>query len=137
MSAAALAGAAAVAVVEVLNAFALAMLGTAISSVRIWPQTRLALSRVPMPGLDPSATALGWMGWLLWAAYGVGVGDYALALCSLIGLAMQSAILAFRLPPRRTLHAVASGGLGPVLAWMVGPVSARFPLRADDFGLVA
>ena len=137
MSAMVAAAVVAVAVVNVFDPFVLAMIGTAISSVRMWPQTRLALSRAPMWGLDPWATALGWVGWLLWAAYGLGAGDHALALCSVTGLVMQSIIMAFRLPPRRTLHAVACGRLGPVAARIALPVSGRFPPRADDFELVA
>ena len=132
-----IAGLGAVAVLDVFNSFVLAMVGTVISSVRMWPQTRLALSRAPLWGLDPWATALGWVGWLLWAVYGVGAGDHALALCSLTGLVMQSTIVAFRLPPRRTLHAVAGDRLGPVAARVALPVSGRFPLRSHDFELVA
>jgi uncharacterized protein with PQ loop repeat len=127
----------AVTVVEVFNAFVLAMVGTVISSVRMWPQTRLAICRAPLWGLDPWATALGWVGWLLWAAYGVRAGDDALALCSLTGLVMQSVIMAFRLPPRRTLRSIAGGRLGPLAARVASPVSDRFALRADDFELVA
>jgi len=127
----------AVAVVEAFDPFALAMVGTVVSSVRMWPQTRLALARAPLWGLDPWATALGWAGWLLWAAYGVAAADHALAVCSLTGLVMQSTILAFRLPPRRTLHSIAGGRLGPWAARVAGPVSGRFPLRAEDFELAA
>jgi MtN3 and saliva related transmembrane protein len=127
----------AVAVIEVFNAFVLAMVGAVISSVRMWPQTRLAICRAPLWGLDPWATALGWMGWLLWALYGVRAGDDAVALCSLTGLVMQSVILAFRLPPRRTLRSIAGGRLGPFAARVASPVSDRFALRTDDFELVA
>jgi len=116
---------------------ALALAGTALSSVRMWPQARLALSRVPLWGLDPWATALGWMSWLLWAAYGLAVGDPAIALSSATGLALHSVVVAIRLPPRRTLHSIAGGRLGPVAAQVAGPVSGRFPFRADDFTLVA
>ena len=115
----------------------LALVGSVISSVRMWPQARLALSRAPLWGLDPWATALGWAGWLLWAAYGVAVGDSALALSSLAGLAMHSVVVAFRLPPRRTLHSIAGGRLGPVAAQVAGPVSGRFPFHAGDYTLVA
>ena len=120
-----------------LSPVALALVGSAISSVRMWPQARLALSRVPLWGLDPWATALGWVGWLLWAAYGLAVGDPAVALSSAAGLAMHSVVVAFRLPPRRTLHSIACGRLGPVAAQVAGSVAGRFPLRADDFTLVA
>jgi hypothetical protein len=103
----------------------------------MWPQARLALSRVPLWGLDPWATALGWVGGLLWAAYGVAVGDSAMALCSIVALALQSVVVGFRLPPRRTLHSIAHGRLGPLAAQVAGSVAGRFPVRADDFTLVA
>ena len=131
---AAVAGVAGVA--AAVDPVALALVATGITSVRMWPQARLALGRVPMWGLDPWATALGWVGWLLWAAYGVAVGDAALGFCSVTGLALHSVVVAFRLPPRRTLHSIAAGRLGPVAAQVAGPVSGRFPLR-DDFSLVA
>jgi uncharacterized protein with PQ loop repeat len=132
-----LTGIASVVVVDVLNAFVLAMFGTVVSTVRLWPQTRLAVSRAPLWGLDPWATALAWVGCMLWTLYGVGVGDHALAISSVTGLAMQSTIMAFRLPPRRTLHVVAGGRLGRAVARVALPVSGRFPLRAVDFELVA
>ena len=84
--------------VDVSNSFTLAMVGTTISSLRMVPQTRLALSRAPLWGLCPWSTVLVWLGMALWLAYAVMVGDVAVALCSVIGLVMQSAILAFRLP---------------------------------------
>lgn len=133
-SAAGVAGLAAIAAVA--DPFALALVATAITSVRMWPQARLALARVPLWGLDPWATALGWVGWLLWAGYGVAVGDPALGACSLTGLVLHSVVVAYRLPPRRTLHSIACGRLGPVVAQLAGPVSGRFPLR-EDFSLVA
>lgn len=131
------AGAVAVSVVHLVSPFALAMLGTVLSSVRLWPQTRLALIGAPLWGLDPWATVLGQMGWFLWAAYGMAAGDHALALCSVTGLVMQSTITAYRLPPRRTLHAVAGGRLGPVAARLALGVAGRFPLHADDYELAA
>ena len=124
------------ALVAALDPVALAVLAGLVTSVRMWPQARLALARVPLWGLDPWATALGWVGWLLWTAYGVALGDAALAGCSLAGLVLHSVVVAFRLPPRRTLHSIASGRLGPVAAQVAGPVSGRFPLR-DDYSLVA
>jgi uncharacterized protein with PQ loop repeat len=120
-----------------LSPITLALLGTVVSSVRMWPQARLALSRTPLWGLDPWATALSWVGWLLWAAYGVAVDDHALTVCSVTGLALHSVVVAFRLPPRRTLHSIASGRLGPLAAQVAGPVSDRFPRHPDDFQLVA
>ncbi|MBY9076522.1 hypothetical protein K1X13_16935 [Nocardioides sp. WL0053] len=113
--------------VDVSNSFTLAMVGTTISSLRMVPQTRLALSRAPLWGLCPWSTVLVWLGMALWLAYAVMVGDVAVALCSVIGLVMQSAILAFRLPPRRTLASLAAGRLGTPVARVVRPVSARFP----------
>ena len=127
----------AVVVVDVFDAFVLALVGTLVSSLRMWPQTRLALSRAPLGGLDPWSTVLAWMGMLLWMAYGVLVGDHALAVCSLTCLVMQTTIMAFRLPPRRTLHRLADGRLGGRVARIAVPVSGRFPQRAADYELVA
>jgi uncharacterized protein with PQ loop repeat len=131
------AGGVAICVVQVFGSFGLAMLGTVLSSVRLWPQTRLAVTGAPLSGLDPWAMVLGWLGWFFWAAYGMAVGDHPLALCSVTGLVMQSTITAYRLPPRRTLHAVAHGRVGPVAARLARRVAGRFPLRADDYELAA
>ena len=131
----AVAGAGAVTVADDL--VVLALVASLVTSVKMWPQARLALSGVPLWGLDPWATALGWMGWLLWAGYGLAVGDTALASCSLAGLVLQSVVLAVRLPPRRTLHSIAAGRLGAVAAQVAGPVSGRFPFRSDEYTLVA
>jgi hypothetical protein len=60
-----------------------------------------------------------------------------MALCSIVALALQSVVVGFRLPPRRTLHSIAHGRLGPVAAQVAGSVAGRFPVRADDFTLVA
>jgi hypothetical protein len=123
--------------VEVTNAFVLAMAGTTISSLRMLPQTRLALARVPLWGLCPWSTVLTWLGMLMWLVYALVVGDHALALCSAIGITLQSTIASFRLPPRRTLASLAHGRLGRHVARVVVPVSARFPLRSSDFELAA
>jgi MtN3 and saliva related transmembrane protein len=125
------------AVAVVLDPFALALVAMVITSVRMWPQARLAVARVPLWGLDPWATALGWVGWLLWSAYGVATGDTAVGVCSVTGLVLHSVVCAFRLPPRRTLHSIASGRLGPLVAQVASPVSGRFPFRAEDYSLVA
>lgn len=124
-------GALSVWLVDVGNSFTLAMVGTTISSLRMVPQTRLAFARAPLWGLCPWATILAWLGMALWLGYAVLVGDVALALCSAIGISMQSAILAFRLPPRRTLASLAHGRLGRPVATLVAPVAARFPQRGD------
>ncbi len=130
-------GVTAVLTVDVLNSFALAMCATTLSSVRMVPQTRLALSGKPLWGLDPWATVLAWVGTLLWLGYGI-IDDGAVALCSAIALTMQSTVLAFRLPPRRTLASLAGGRLGPRVARVIGPVSARFPeRRLADYELAA
>ncbi len=129
------AAAAAATVTVAVSPLALALSGTLLTSVKMWPQARLALARVPLWGLDPWATALGWVGGLLWAAYGVAVGDVAMALCSVVALALQSVVVAFRLPPRRTLRSILHGRLGPVAAQVVGSVASR--LHADRYRLVA
>jgi uncharacterized protein with PQ loop repeat len=118
------------------NSFALAMVGTTISSLRMLPQTRLALSGAPLWGLCPWSTMLAWLGMAAWLLYAVLVADHALTLTSLIALTMQSAIVAHRLPPRRTLASLAGGRLGRPVAALAAPVSARFPQR-DSYKLAA
>ena len=83
-------------VVEAFGTFALAMASTAFSSVRMLPQTRLALSGTSLSGLDPLALVLGWVGHLLWAAYGALTGDLGVLVCSGIALAMQTAVVQAR-----------------------------------------
>lgn len=130
-------GVVAVLTVDVFNSFVLAMCATTLSSMRMVPQTRLALTGKPLWGLDPWATVLGWVGTLLWLFYG-SVDDTAVAICSAIALTMQTTVLAFRLPPRRTLASLAGGRLGPRVARALAPVSARFPERRPaDFELAA
>lgn len=129
-------GAASILLLGHTNSFTLAMVGTTISSVRMLPQTRLALSGAPLWGLCPWSTLLAWQGTAMWLVYAVLVGDHALTLCSVIGLAMQSAIVAHRLPPRRTLASLAGGRLGEPVAHLVRPVSARFP-HQDSYKLAA
>ncbi len=114
---------------DVANSFTLAMVATTISSVRMVPQTRLALSRAPLGGLCPWATVLAWIGMLLWFAYGLLIGDLAVALCSFLCMTMQTAIMARRLPPRRTLASLADGRLGQPVALLAAPVAARFPAQ--------
>lgn len=118
------------------NAFALAMVGTTISSLRMLPQTRLALSGAPLWGLCPWSTLLAWLGMAAWLVYAVLVADHALTLTSIIALTMQSAIVAHRLPPRRTLASLAGGRLGRPVAVLAAPVSARFP-HQDSYKLAA
>lgn len=130
--------AAAVVVVDVLNSFVLAMAATTISSVRMVPQTRLALARVPMRGLDPWSLVLGWVGMVLWTGYGAVVGDPGVLICSVLSVVMQSAIVAVRVPPRPTLQALAAGRLGAQVAWLAGPLAHRFPVPAAvDYELAA
>ncbi len=104
-----LSAALAVVTVDVFNSFVLAMTATVISSVRMLPQTRLALTGVPLTGLDPVGAALAWLGMLLWSSYGVLVGDLGVLLCSVIALAMQTAIVRARLFPAPSPAADAYG----------------------------
>jgi hypothetical protein len=112
------------------------MVGTLVSSLRMVPQTRLALSGAPLWGLCPWSTLLAWFGTAMWLSYAVLAGDRALALCSVIAIVMQSAIVAHRLPPRRTLASLAGGRLGRSVALLTAPVSARFP-QQDGYKLAA
>lgn len=123
--------------VDVANSFTLAMVGTTASSLRMLPQARMAVSRAPLWGLCPWATILAWAGTALWLAYGLLNTDLALSICCSLLLAMQSVVLAYRLPLRRTLASLARGRLGLQVAQMVGPLSARLPERRDDVELAA
>lgn len=124
-------------VVDVANSFTLAMVGTAASSMRMLPQARLALSRAPLWGLCPWSVLLAWWGTALWLLYGTLAGDLALALCSAILLAMQSVVLVFRLPLRRTLASLAGGRLGDPVARVATPLAARLPQRRAEVELAA
>jgi len=123
--------------VDVANSFTLAMVGTTISSLRMLPQTRLALSKAPLWGLCPWSTVLAWCGNALWLGYGVLVADYALGLCSLIMFTLQTVILVHRLPLRRTLASLAGGRLGHQVAAFILPISQRLPERQEDYDLAA
>ncbi len=130
-------GLASVWLLDVANSFTLAMVGTTVSSLRMVPQTRLALSRAPLWGLCPWSTLLTWVGTLLWLVYGVLAGDLPLALCSGILLVMQSTILVHRLPLRRTLASLAGGRLGTQVASVAAPLSLRLPERQERYKLAA
>lgn len=123
--------------VDVANSFTLALVGTVVSSMRMVPQTRLAVSRAPLWGLCPWSTLLAWWGSVLWLAYAVLVADVAFALCSVILLVLQSVIVAYRLPARRTLASLAGGRLGSRVARLTGPLSVRLPERRTGFDLAA
>lgn len=123
--------------VDVANSFTLAMVGTAASSLRMLPQARLALSRAPLWGLCPWSTLLGWMGTALWVVYGMLVADVPLAICCTLLLGMQSLVLAYRLPLRRTLASLAGGRLGRPVAHLAAPISVRLPERRDGYKLAA
>ena len=130
-------GLASIWLVDVANSFTLAMVGTVASSLRMLPQARLAVSRAPLGGLCPWSTLLAWWGTALWVVYGVLAGDLPLTLCCLVLLAMQSVVLAYRLPLRRTLASLAAGRLGSPVAQLCTPLSARLPERRDRFELAA
>jgi uncharacterized protein with PQ loop repeat len=118
------------------NSFVLAMVGTLVGSLRMVPQARLALSGAPLWGLCPWSTLLAWCGMACWLTYSLLVGDHALTLCSSIAISMQTAIVAHRLPPRRTLGSLAGGRLGAPVARLLTPVAARFPYQ-DGYELAA
>jgi MtN3 and saliva related transmembrane protein len=123
--------------VDLANSFTLAMVGTAASSLRMLPQTRLAVSGAPLWGLCPWSTVLAWAGTGLWLAYGVLAGDLALAACSVALLVMQTVVLVHRLPLRRTLASLAGGRLGGPVARAATPIAARLPLRRAEVELAA
>lgn len=122
---------------DVANSFTLAMVGTAASSIRMLPQARLALSRAPLGGLCPWSTLLGWAGTVLWVVYGVLARDWPLTVCCVVLCAMQSVVVAHRLPPRRTLASLAAGRLGRPVARFVAPISARLPQQKERYELAA
>jgi MtN3 and saliva related transmembrane protein len=124
-------------VVDIANSFTLAMVGTVASSLRMLPQTRLAVSGAPLWGLCPWSLILAWVGTALWLTYAVLVGDAALTICSTIMLGMQSVVVAHRLPLRRTLASLAAGRLGAPVARVAMPLSARLPQRRAEVELAA
>lgn len=113
--------------VDVANSFTLAMVGTTVSSMRMLPQARLAVSGAPLWGLCPVSMLLAWGGSALWLVYGALVGDPALVLVSAILLVLQGIVLAYRLPPGRTLRALAAGRLGGPVARIAAPIAMRLP----------
>lgn len=121
----------------VANSFTLAMVGTAASSLRMLPQARLAVSGASLWGLCPWSTLLAWWGTGLWLVYGTLVGDVALAICCAALLVMQTVVLAYRLPLRRTLASLAAGRLGRPVARVVTPISERLPQRRAEVELAA
>lgn len=122
---------------DVANSFTLAMVGTAASSIRLFPQARLAVSCAPLWGLCPWSTLLGWCGTMLWLLYGLLAQDWPLTICCLVLGAMQSVVLAHRLPPRRTLASLADGRLGGPVARVAAPISARLPEHQKRYELAA
>jgi MtN3 and saliva related transmembrane protein len=116
-------------VVDVANSFTLAMVGTVASSLRMLPQTRLAVSGAPLWGLCPWSVLLAWSGTALWLLYAVLAADLALAICCSVMLVMQTLVVVNRLPLRRTLASLAAGRLGRPVARVAAPLSLRLPQR--------
>jgi MtN3 and saliva related transmembrane protein len=130
-------GLASVWLVDVANSFTLAMVGTVISSMRMLPQARLALSGASLWGLCPWSTVFAWCGSVLWVCYGFLAADVPLAVCSVILLGMQTVVVVHRLPLRRTLASLAGGRLGTRVARATTPLSVRLPERRTDVELAA
>lgn len=124
-------------VVDVANSFTLAMVGTLASSMRMLPQTRLAVSGAPLWGLCPWSLLLAWTGTVLWLLYGLMVWDPALAICCSVLLVMQTVVVVYRLPLRRTLASLAGGRLGRPVARVAAPLSQRLPQRRAEVELAA
>jgi uncharacterized protein with PQ loop repeat len=118
---------AAVAVAVCVSPFAVAMVGTLVGSVRLIPQVRVALSGASLWGLHPWSVLLAVVSPLAWFAYGLAVSDVAVLISSGISTVMNSIICAYRLPARRTMMSLAGGRLGPRVAVVSSPLSARFP----------
>lgn len=124
-------------VVDVANSFTLAMVGTVASSLRMLPQTRLAISGAPLWGLCPWSLLLAWTGTALWLGYGGLVADVALTICCSVMLVMQTVVVVNRLPLRRTLASLARGRLGQPVARVAAPLSQRLPQRRVEVELAA
>lgn len=119
----------AILVVEHANSLTLALVGTVVSTLRLVPQARLAVSGAPLWGLCPWSTLLGWVGLVVWTAYGVLARDPGLTACCALATALQTAIVVHRLPLRRTLASLAGGRLGARVARAAAPAAARLPYR--------
>jgi uncharacterized protein with PQ loop repeat len=130
-------GLASVWLLDVANSFTLAMVGTVISSMRMLPQARLALSGASLWGLCPWSTVFAWCGSVLWVSYGLVAADLPLAVCNMILLGMQTVVVVHRLPLRRTLASLAGGRLGNRVARATTPLSLRLPQRRVDVELAA
>ncbi|HEU4513467.1 MAG TPA: PQ-loop domain-containing transporter [Nocardioidaceae bacterium] len=124
-------------VVDVANSFTLAMVGTVASSMRMLPQTRLAVSGAPLWGLCPWSVLLAWSGTALWLLYALMAWDVALAICCSVLLVMQTVVVVYRLPLRRTLASLAAGRLGRPVARVAAPLSQRLPQRRVEVELAA
>ncbi|MGA8209111.1 MAG: SemiSWEET family transporter [Nocardioidaceae bacterium] len=117
--------------VGLTSPWTLALLGTVASSSRLFPQARLAMSGASLWGLCPWSTLLGWLGMASWVAYGLVVGDLGVTVASGLAVVMQSAIVACRLPVRRTLASLAAGRLGATVAHLVAPAATYLPYRTS------
>lgn len=110
------------------------MIGSVIGAVRLIPQLSLAFSGQPLWGLDPWAVQLTLGSSGIWLAYGLAVTDLAVISSAGLAVAMNAAICARRLPPRRTLRSIADGRVGPRAARYATPVAALVRAPANTAG---
>lgn len=100
-----------------------AVAASALSMLRMLPQAKVVLSSGSLFGLCPWSTVLSQAGSVLWLGYGLIVSDPAVTVTSLVAAALSTLVAARRLPPRRTLHSLAQGRLGPLVAAAVAPAT--------------
>ncbi|MGN6333343.1 MAG: SemiSWEET family transporter [Motilibacteraceae bacterium] len=91
---------------------AVGVIATTVGTVRQLPQVRLAVRGGDLRGLAPGTYALALASAVVWAAYGLGRGDEAVVVSSLLALACNAVVLFRRVPPRTLLRAAAAGRLG-------------------------
>jgi uncharacterized protein with PQ loop repeat len=93
-----------------------------VSMMRLVPQLLIAVRPGrSMAGLAPLTLAITVTCSMLWAAYGLLVGDPAVILTSSVGLLLNSFISYRRVPPAKMMAAARAGRFGPAAARVVTP----------------
>jgi uncharacterized protein with PQ loop repeat len=109
---------------------AVSLLATCLGLVKQVPQLWTALRGDSITGLSPHTLALVVLSASLWTSYALAVGDPVVAGCSIVAIALNSAIMMHRVPPRWALQCVANGRYGSLAAELAAPVARRFALAA-------
>jgi uncharacterized protein with PQ loop repeat len=93
-----------------------------VSMMRLFPQLLIAVRPGrSMAGLAPLTLAITVTCSLLWAVYGLLVGDPAVILTSSVGLLLNSFIGYRRVPPAKMMAAARAGRFGPAAARVLTP----------------